>query len=613
MVNLYNKIFAHKFFNKIFVIYSLVTICAIVIIAYIVSININISLENRETKSNGKVLADINSYFDQKITASRNIAENIYTNSSLHYEISYLMNNGYSKHLQYKYDKLLSSPENKFNGFENYFSSCLYMDSDLTGICIYSNKQSDAFVYSNTGRTIYNKDSNITKYINAYPKNHQGMMIVPAHPAHYHNGDVTSLAFTAIYQIKDNFSSDVLGYIAIDYSLDGITKEFNKHSADYKGAVLIFTKQGDTIFDSSDTYYSNTYPYYNILNSPQNSSEFYDKNIVNTLSTVDSGILTAAILPKQLIFKNEASMQKRIFLISFACIAVTLLFTFITMLTFSKRINSLMSGIRNINSGNLSGRITVKNKYDEISDIANSFNNMCDNLNEYIEKVYMSDILQKQAQLKALQAQINPHFLYNTLESIRMRALLNGSKDVAEMIYLLSSLFRNSVKEKSIVGINEEIKHCKMYLDLFNMRFMDNIKVTFDVKDDVLNYGIIKHALQPLIENYIVHGVDTERPDNLLTIRIFIHDGDIFIYVIDNGNGIEEEKLHRIRQSLTNPDLSASPGLGLSNVNERIMLLFGNKYGIDVFSEYGNGTVISLKIPAKTREELENLVQGINS
>lgn len=613
MGNIYNKLFAHKFFNKIFIIYSLVTIFAIIIIAYITSLNINFSLEKRETENNRKILTDINGYFIGKIATSRNIAENIYTSSSLYSEISYLMNNGYNKHLQYKYDKLLSSPDNKFYGFENYFNSCLNMDRDLRGICIYSNRQSDAFVYSNTGRTIYNKDLNITKHLSTFPKSHQGMMMVPAHQAHYYNGDGNSLVFTIAYQLKDNFSSDLLGYLAIDYSLEGITDVLNKYSSDYKGTVLIFTNQGETIFDSSGKYYSSNYPYFDILNSLKKDSDFYDKNIVNTLTSVDSGTLTAAILQKQLILKGEASMKKRILLISFACIAATLFLTFITMLTFSKRSNSLITGIRNINSGDLSSRISVKNKYDEISDIANSFNIMCDNLNNYIEKVYISDIRQKQAQLKALQAQINPHFLYNTLESIRMRALVDGSKDVAEMIYLLSSLFRSTIREKTIVGINEEIKHCKNYLDLFNMRFMDNIKVVFDVKEDVLNYAIIKHAIQPLIENYIIHGVDTQRSDNQLTIRIFKNDNDIFIYVIDNGSGIGEEKLHTIRQTLITPDLPGSSGLGLSNVNERIKLLFGNKYGIDIYSEYSKGTVVLLRIPAMTREELESLVQGNNS
>ncbi|WP_026073936.1 sensor histidine kinase [Acetivibrio cellulolyticus] len=123
----------------------------------------------------------------------------------------------------------------------------------------------------------------------------------------------------------------------------------------------------------------------------------------------------------------------------------------------------------------------------------------------------------------------------------------------------------------------------------------------------------MKHSIQPLIENYIVHGIDTDRPDNLLTIRAFKHEGDIYIYVIDNGSGIPEEKLNHIKQKLKNPDVESSSGLGLTNVNERIMLLFGSSYGMDIYSEYEKGTVVMLKLPAKTREELESNVQNVNS
>ncbi|WP_026073935.1 cache domain-containing sensor histidine kinase [Acetivibrio cellulolyticus] len=484
VINIYKGLFGRKFFNKVFLIYSLTTICAIIIIAYMSSLNIDISLKNKETENNGKVLTSINAYFEQKIASSRSIAVNIYTSRSINAEIVYLMKNGYYKHLQYKYDKLLSSPENKYNGFESYFDSCLYRDRDILGISIYSGTQSEAFVYSNTGLSIYDKDPVITNYFKNQSVNDQGVMIIPTHPVNFLNDSNASRVFTVVYQVKDTFSSDVSGYITIDYSIDGIKNEFSKYSNDYKGTVLIFTQQGKTIFDSSDTYYNNDYPFYSSLNDTKGASQLYKNNIVNTVISLDSGTLAAAILPQQLLEDGRNRSGRTIFLISFACIIATLLLTFITMLTFSKRIGSLMSGIKSIDSGDLSSRITIKSKQDEISEIAGSFNNMCDHLNEYIEKVYMSEIKQKQAQLKALEAQINPHFLYNTLESIRMRALVNGSKDVAEMIYLLSSLFRNSVKGKFVITIGEEIKYCKMYIELFNMRFIDNIQVTFDIKED---------------------------------------------------------------------------------------------------------------------------------
>jgi len=596
-VTLYNKIFKRKFFNKVFLIYSLTTICAIIIIAYIASLNIDISLKNREVQNNNKVLTSMNTCFEQKISTSRHIAANIYTNSFIHSEIVYLAKNGYSKHLKYKCDKLLSSLENKYNGFEKYFDSCLYSDKDILGMCIYSSTQSNAFVHSSTGLAVHSKDSVITNYIKNCSTNNHGIIIIPLHKVNYLNSD--TMAFTVVHQIKDNFSSDIVGYIAVDYSLEGINNEFNKYSNDYKGNVLIFTQQGETIYDSSNIYYDKSYPFYDILKNIQNDSYLYENNIVNTATSSDSGTLAAAIIPKKLLEDAKNSSCNKVYLISFVCIALTLLLTFTTMKTFSNRINSLMHGIKCIDSGNLSSRIVVKHKQDEISEIAKSFNNMCDNLNTYIEKVYLLDIEQKQAQLKALQAQINPHFLYNTLESIRMRALVNGSKDVAEMIYLLSSLFRNTVKEKSIISIREEIKYCKMYIELFNMRFMDNIKLVFDVKEDAANYNIIKHSIQPLIENYIIHGISTERLDNSLTIRVFKYENEIYIYIIDNGSGIPEEKLKNINNSLNTPKSSSISGLGLKNVNERIKLFFGNRYGIDIYSEYEKGTVVLLKLPAK--------------
>lgn len=612
IITLYNRLFGRKFFNKAFLIYSLATICAIIIIAYIASLNIDISLKNRETKNNEKVLASINACFEQKIAASRSIAVNIYTRSSINSEIVYLMKNGYNKLLEYKYDKLLSGLENKYNGFESYFDSCLYRDKHILSICIYSSTQSDAFVYSNAGLTIHNKDSIITNYIKNRPTNDQGIMIIPSHPVNYlNNSDL--MAFTVVYQVTDIFASDIAGHITIDYSLEGIKDEFSKFSNDYKGNVLILTQQGETIFDSSNIYYNNAYPFYSSINNIKNDSYLYENNILATVISSDSGTLAVAILPKKLLEDASNSSCRTIYLISFVCIAITFLLTFIIIKTFSKRIDSLMYGIKSIDSGDFSSRITVKSKQDEISEIAGSFNNMCDHLNTYIEKVYILDIKQKHAQLKALQSQINPHFLYNTLESIRMRALVNGSKDVAEMIYLLSSLFRNSVKEKFFISISEEIKYCKMYLELFNMRFMDNIKLTFDIKEDTANYGIIKHSIQPLIENYIIHGIDTERIDNLLTIRVFKHEDEIYIYIVDNGSGIPEEKLNHIKQYLKNPNVQNSSGLGLTNVNERIMLLFGSRYGIDIYSEYEKGTVVLLKLPAKTREELERNVQNVNS
>jgi len=296
-----------------------------------------------------------------------------------------------------------------------------------------------------------------------------------------------------------------------------------------------------------------------------------------------------------------------------AIIASTITLTYFIMRTFKRRVNSVVDSMKKVHRSNFSIRIPVKNEQDEISEIASGFNTMCEEINEYINKVYVSEIKQKNAQMKLLQAQINPHFLYNTLEVIRMRAVTRGVNEVGEMIYLLSALLRSSIKEKTIVSIREEIKYSKMYLELFKIRYNDRLAVDFNICEDVLELGILKLSLQPLIENYIVHGMNTGRKDNKLTIRIFRHKDIIFVYSIDNGSGIEKGKLESIKKSLEKWGDSGSLSLGLVNVNERIKILYGQQYGVDIYSEENRGTVVMLKLPAKTKEELDAYVQDIDS
>ncbi|MDT2237568.1 histidine kinase [Paenibacillus larvae] len=136
----------------------------------------------------------------------------------------------------------------------------------------------------------------------------------------------------------------------------------------------------------------------------------------------------------------------------------------------------------------------------------------------YIDRVYRSELKQKDTELIAFQSQINPHFLYNTLEAIRMRALSQGARDVGDMIYILATLFRNSVKKKTIVTMEDEIQHCKIYLDLFRIRYQNRLDYDIDIPDELLQYRLIKLLIQPAIENYVVHGFLPERDDNLIRI-----------------------------------------------------------------------------------------------
>lgn len=616
---LYTKYVKHNLFNKIFIIFSAATLISFLLFAYMTSVNIGAYSMNKIMESNEQILADTVGYIEQKINTATDIIQSLYTNPLLYSEILYLMENGYNKHLEYKLNHLFSSRENRYNGFENHFHSCLARDHVLLGICIYSGKQEMAFVYSFKSRIIYPKDGYIVKYLNESPRDSFGSKVIPAHPVHYlgeKGGQIT--AFSVAYEVKERFTSKTAGFIVMDYAVDPVKNSLiqsgtgTRRHKDYSGNVMALTPKGEVVFDLSGLKYGKSCRYFHELQNNWKNNGIYRDNIIHTAVSANTGLLTAAILPKKALRQSASGFERTVFLIAFGCIIAIVIFTRFAIHTFSKRAGAVTEGIKKIRQGDLSARIPVKNNGDELSEIALSFNAMCEDLNTYIGRVYLSEISRKNAQIKALQAQINPHFLYNTLESIRMRALASGAKEAGDMIYLLASLFRNSIKEDMVIGIHEEIKYAKMYLDLYNIRFKDKVAVEFDAGEETLDLGIIKHTIQPVIENYIIHGMNAARKDNRLKIMISKSNRDIRISIEDNGNGICKEKLDVIEESLKNPGGENGSNIGLANVNERIKLLFGREYGLKIQSLEGEGTTVSITIPAMPKEDMECYVQGIH-
>lgn len=627
---LYTKHIKHKLFNKIFITFSAVTVISFLLFAYMTSINISNDYRNKIIETNQQVLADAGSYVELKVSAATDIIQSLYTNPSLYTEILFLMENGYNKHLEYKLNNLFSGPENRYNGFENYFHFLLTRDNGLLGICIYGKKQDKAFVYSPKSRIIYPKDNYIIKYLNESPRDSYNPKVIPAHPVNYLRKGSGKRAFSVAYGVKEKFTSKTSGFIIIDYSVEAMknslfqsgTKERPRQA--YPGNVLVLTPEGGVLFDLSGRKYGNgnvkPYPNYLKLKNGKKGRGIDRDDIIHTAVSGNTGLLTAAILPKKAIRKYASSVGKTVFLIALGCIIAILLFTGFAIRTFSKRTGLVTEGIKKIRQGDLSARISVKNHSDELSEIALSFNAMCEDLNSYIDRVYLSEISRKNAQIKALQAQINPHFLYNTLETIRMRALASGAKDAGDMIYLLASLFRNSIKDDMVISIHEEIKYAEMYLTLHNIRFGDQVIVEFDAGEETLDLGIIKHTIQPVIENYIIHGMNPARKDNRLGITISKRDKDIRISIEDNGNGIPKEKLDAITAYLQSNESTPAresgrmrgSNIGLANVNERIKLLFGPGYGLEIQSREGEGTTVTLKMPAFPKEEMERYVQSIH-
>ncbi len=234
-------------------------------------------------------------------------------------------------------------------------------------------------------------------------------------------------------------------------------------------------------------------------------------------------------------------------------------------------------------------------------------------LNRKIEEEYTVKMSDKQAKISALQSQINPHFLYNTLECIRSEALLYECQSIANMAKALAAFFRYSIsKKESIVTIRDELRNIENYFLIQSYRFEN--KFTLDIKvqeedQEVYDYLIPKLSLQPIVENAIFHGLETKPDTGKVTIRAYATDQRTVVVVSDNGVGIAPDKLMRMQQALrTSKRVEADRadergnGIALNNVNQRIKLVFGGEYGLHIYSSEGRGTDIELWLP-KTEDK----------
>ncbi|WMM23813.1 sensor histidine kinase [Tissierella sp. MB52-C2] len=263
--------------------------------------------------------------------------------------------------------------------------------------------------------------------------------------------------------------------------------------------------------------------------------------------------------------------------------------------TIVKPIHKLKNHMIEVSNGNLDSYYETKNN-DEISILGKVFNQMLRDIKKLINEVYQAQTQKRNAELRVLQSQINPHFLYNTLDTIQWKALEYNAFDLADMINSLSIFFRISLSDgKEFITIDEEIKHVRNYLKIQETRYKDKISYNIDLDELISQYLVPKMIIQPLVENSIYHGLKLKKQKGFININILSEDDCILIEVIDNGLGMNYEKLSIIRKNLYQS--IESEHYGLYNINERLKLTFKDKYSISIDSKFEEGTKVSLKIP----------------
>ncbi|WP_438348590.1 cache domain-containing sensor histidine kinase [Paenibacillus sp. FA6] len=399
--------------------------------------------------------------------------------------------------------------------------------------------------------------------------------------------------------VKDPINGSVLGVVLIDMKLDYIQKIIESVSLGKSGFIYIADQLGEVVYSPVNPIV------YRIKgekldadsgNLVRSIEGHKYQMMYNTFQDINWRIV--GVFPLDESLKVVTDLQFYTILIAL----ITLLFAFIASWYFTNSIvrpvGKLQSLMKKVEVGELDLRFHSETT-DEIGQLGNSFNNMMEEIENLINQVYMEQREKREAELKILQAQIKPHFLYNTLDTIQWMAQDRDATDIVEIVGALTTLFRISLnKGKEIIKLEEEVEHIESYLFIQMARYEDKLSYEINVPKELLQSNVLKIILQPLIENAIYHGIKTKLGTGHICVGASQEDHKLVLYVEDDGMGIPPKRLAEINHYLHMEQHDGQErGYGLFNVNERIKLSHGSSYGLKVTSVQGEGTRIEIRLP----------------
>lgn len=372
--------------------------------------------------------------------------------------------------------------------------------------------------------------------------------------------------------------------------------------------ISLQNANGETFYRSSDAY-PNSETRYRRPDAPSaeqtRSVRFATPpNLLVGSSTLDNANIGMTILfPASELQENRRNTLRLIVGAILFVMVVIVVCSYMVQRSITKPIQLLGSAMKSVRGGNFQVTLRPRSYRDDLSELMRNFNFMTNKLRELVELEYQTQLRNKEAQLLALQMQINPHFLYNTLQTIGGKAVLIGEYEIHEMCRALADMFRYSFYEGNTEStIGQELVHVNNYLYIQKLRFEDSLATEIEVDAGFMDVTIIRFVLQPIVENVIVHALEKKEDATLVIRASAFRDGDMAVIELsDDGPGIPADRLAAIRQGLERRSLEVFSGvsIGLKNVHERLRLVYGEACGLDIDSAPGLGTVIRIRIPYK--------------
>lgn len=392
------------------------------------------------------------------------------------------------------------------------------------------------------------------------------------------------------------------GILLVDMNFSGIEQLFKNVTLGRKGYLYLISNTGEIIYHpQQQLLYSNLQKENNHIAAQYEDGsyqeEFSGKKRLVTVKTVGyTGWKIIGVTPMEDVTGNF--IQIRIFVI-FILLFTILLLIFANRFVSSKiadPILELEKSVKELEQGNWDIPIAVGGSY-EIRHLGQAIASMASQMRKLMEDIVAEQESKRQSEFDALQSQINPHFLYNTLDSIVWMVENERYQEAIVMVTSLAGFFRVGLsKGKNIITIGDELNHAKSYITIQHMRFRDKFVFTIDAEKEVLGAATIKLIVQPLLENAVYHGMEFMDGDGEIQVKAYIKEENLYIDVCDNGMGMPEEVVDKLLQREAIHRGKGS-GIGLRNVHERIQLYFGQNYGLTILSEPDEGTIVRIHLP----------------
>jgi two-component system sensor histidine kinase YesM len=427
------------------------------------------------------------------------------------------------------------------------------------------------------------------------------LIVTPSHSQTYSPTGTPANMFSAGRLLTDpeGREAGVVLFHMTPYTLVSSDEYLSEISEHYNSRIILATSDNEVIFDSQKR---------GLLDNEADLNFDDSKYFVNTSQSHSIGMKITVAVSKSVLYENIRLYRNLAFLIAGIMLLLIAMSSILLSYQTMKPIVRLINNMRHVEAGYYQP-IRETESSEEFHQLTNTYNLMIMKIKHLIEDVYLAKIKQNETKFLALQNQINPHWLYNTLESIRMKAQLGGSPEVATMIKTLGRLFYMAFSTKQTPNlIKDELDYVYSYLELQNIRYEGRFHLSVDLPEEVLQTPVIKLTLQPIIENSIIHGFLEHDLNYRIRIQSQMEGDHLYIQISDDGAGMSEARLQRIQTllSTTGTQEQSNQSIGLLNIQERLQLHYGNQCGLSIASTPEEGTQVTIKIPLKEAHHVQS-------